>query len=97
MLTFFNLSDGNMEAALLHLVLDVAATLLTNVAQHLAQHPLERIVLYGTALRFSRRGDSGKAVIADIESGTKEVATLTGSIAVTTLQVGYIVFCPKNT
>ena len=97
MLTFFNLSDGNMEATLLHFVLDITQLLLTNIPQDLAQHPLEGVVLYGTTFGPSGWGNGGEAVIADIESGAEKVATLAGGIAVTALQTGDIVFCPKYT
>ena len=86
-----------MEASLLDLILDEATLLLTDIAQHFAQHPLERVVLHCTPLWFSWRRDSRETVVADVEGSAKHVATLAGGIAIAALQAGYIVLSPKHT
>ena len=91
------LPDGDVETALFHFVFDVAAALLPDVAQHLAQHPLECIAPDRLALGPSRRGDGGEAVVADVEGGAEEVATLLRGIAVAALQAGYVVLRPEHT
>ena len=45
-----------MEAALLHLILNVATALLAHIAQHLRQHPFQRVVANRTALLTRREG-----------------------------------------
>ena len=86
-----------MKATLLDLVLDVAASLFTDVAQHLAQHPLECIVLHGATLGAIWRGYSRETIITDIKGGAEHVTTLAGSIAIASLQTSHIVLSPKHT
>ena len=86
-----------MEAALLDLVLDVAASLLADIAEHLREHPFERVALHGTALRLSGRRDRGEAIIADVERGAEEVATLLSGIPITLLEASHIVLRPQDT
>ena len=84
-----------MEAALLQLVLDIAAALLADVTQDLAQHPLQRVALHSPPLRLPRRGDGGIAVVADVESGAEQVAALALGISVAPLQALHIVLRPE--
>lgn len=86
-----------MEAALFDLILDVAASLLANIPQYLAQHPLQRVALYGTALRAFGRGDGRIAILADVEGCAEEVTALCGGITVTALKAGHILLCPQDT
>lgn len=85
-----------MEATLLYLVLDVAPSLLSNVTQHLAQHPLECIVLHGTAY-LARRTDGCEAIVADVERSAEQVAALAHGIAIALLQASHVVLGPEHT
>ena len=52
-----------METALLDLILDVGTVLLANVAKHLREHPLQRIVAHLLV-------QGVVTVVADVEGGT---------------------------
>ena len=80
-----------MKTALLHFVFDVAAALFTHIAQHLGEHPLQRVVAHHAA-----RGAVGIlnrliAVITDVEGGAVEMAGVLGGIAVAPAELHHIV------
>ena len=79
-----DLSHRHMETALFDFVLNKGTILLANVAEHLREYPLQRVVAHLTA-------NSMIAVIADIEGGAVKVARVVGGIAVVALQTGHIV------
>ena len=71
-----------MEATLLHLIFYITAFLLTKVAEDFGEHPFQCVVANGTA-----RGAFGVlhcyiAVVAKVEGGAIEVATVLGGIHV---------------
>ena len=86
-----------MEATLLDFILDVTHLLLSDVTQHFAQHPFERVALHGSSLGLTWRGDRREAVVADVERGSEEVATLLCRIPITLLQPNHIVLRPQDT
>ena len=77
------LSYGHVEASLLDFVLDITTTFLALVTQHLRKNPLEGIIAHRTF-------NGMIAVVADIKSGSKEVARTLRGILVMTLQLGDI-------
>ena len=79
-----------MKATLLYLVLDIAAVLLTHIAQNLTEYPLQRIVSHHSARRAIGVFHRLVTVIADIERRTVKMTRLFGSIAITATQLGYI-------
>lgn len=56
-----------MKTALIHLIFHKTATTLTEVAQHLAEHPFQRVVSHLPTRIFSRL-HSLIAIIANIKS-----------------------------
>ena len=58
-----------MKATLFHLVLDVTAALISHIAQHLTEHPFQRVVTHLTTGWAFGILDRLIAVIADVESG----------------------------
>ena len=85
-----------METALLHFVLDVTALLLAHVAEHLAEHPLQRVVAHHAATRPSGILHRLIAVVADIEGRAVEMTGVLGGIAVTATQLHHIVLRTKH-
>ena len=81
---FFILSDGHVETTLFDFIFDVATTLLTLVAKHLGEHPLQGIVAHLAADRLV-------TVVADVEGGAEEVAGAVGGVLVVALQTGDVV------
>ena len=75
-----------METSLLHLVFYIATLCLAHVAQHLAEHPLQRVVAHGAAPGSLGGADSLIAVIADVEGGAVEVAGVLGGVGVARAQ-----------
>jgi len=67
-----------MEAALLHFVFDIAALLATDVAKHLAEHPLQGVIANITS-------HGVVAVVADVEGGAVKMARVLSSILVMAL------------
>ncbi len=79
-----------MEATLLHLIFDIAAVLLTEIAQHLGEYPFQGIILHLAARLFSGL-NLLIAVVADIEGSTIEMARILGSIAISGTQFRHII------
>ena len=78
-----------MKASLLDFILDIGTLSAADIAEHLREHPLQRVVahllLYGVI-----------AVVADVEGGAIEVARVVGGIAIMALQSGHIVLGAQN-
>ena len=79
-----------METALLDLVLDVAAILFAQVAQHFREHPLQRVVAHLTATGAVRVLDRLVAVVADVEGGAVEMAGVLRGIAVAPTELRHV-------
>ena len=90
------LSYGDMKATLVHLVFDITAVLLTEIPQHLAENPLQGIILH-LAARLFLRLNLLIPVVADIEGSTIEMARILGSIAVSGSQFRHIILCTQDT
>ena len=45
------LSDGNVEASLLTLILDIAEAVCSQVSQYLAEHPLQCVIPHGSSVQ----------------------------------------------
>ncbi len=86
-----------MEATLLYFILDVATVLVAHIAQHLAEHPFQRVVTNLSTSRSFGIFDRLVAVIADIEGGAVEVTGVLGGIAVTAAQFGDILLRTEHT
>ena len=80
-----------METALLHLIFDIAAALFPHIAQHLGEHPFQRIVANLATRRPIGVLHRLIAVVADIESGAVEVARVLCGIAITAAQLHDII------
>lgn len=83
--------DGHVEATLLDLILDVAAALLTHVAEHLAEDELEGVAPHLAARGAIRVADRLVAVVGDVEGRAVEMARMfrgVGVIAAQTADVG---------
>ena len=78
-----------MEAALLHFVLNVATSFGAQVAQHLAEHPLEGVVAHFAAL-FARGANGVVAVVGNVEGCGEAMAALLGGVAVALAQPGQV-------
>lgn len=76
---FKDLSHGDMEAPLLHLIFDIAAVLVAEIAEHLGEHPFQGIILHLSARLFTGL-NLLVAVVADIEGSTIEMTRILGSI-----------------
>ena len=72
----------NVEAALLNLVLNEAPLLLAHIAEHLREHPLQRVVAHLSAARSVGVRHGVIAVVADVERGAVEVARVLGGVRV---------------
>jgi hypothetical protein len=57
-----------METTLLHLVLNIAPSLLAHIVQHLCQYPFQRIVLNHPAF-LAWRLNGLVTIVADVEGG----------------------------
>ena len=79
-----------MEATLMHLVFDVAAVLLTEIPQHLAEHPFQGIIL-NLAARLVLGLNLLVSVVADIECGTIKMARILGGITITGSEFRHII------
>ncbi len=84
-----------MEATLLHLVLDVAPLLLTQVAKYFGKDVFQRIVGDGTPM-LARRRNGVVTIVANVESRTETMATLVGGIAVATEQASHVLLGTKD-
>lgn len=84
-----------MEASLLHLIFDITSVLLTEITEHLAQHPFQGIVLHLSARSLG--GLHGLVpIITYIESGAIEVAGVLGGIAIASTEFRYIILGTEN-
>ena len=89
-LTALILFHGDVEASLVNLILDVAAILHPHIAQHLRQHPFQRVVLHLSA-RFSQCLHLLVPIITNIKSGSIEVAGVLRGISVAGAELRHIV------
>ena len=85
-----------MKTALLHLVFDVAAFLFSQVAQHLGEHPFQRVVAHLTTMRAVRILNRLVAVVADVESGAVEMTGVLRRIAVAPTKLRHILLRTKH-
>ena len=85
-----DLSYGDMEATLMHLVFDVAAVLIAEIPQHLAEHPFQGIILNLSA-RLVLGLNLLVSVVADIERGAIKMARILGGITITGSQFRHII------
>ena len=69
----------------------MAAMLGAQVAQHLGEHPLQRVARHSAAGGPSGVFHGGIAVVADVEGGAVEVAAVLGGIAVVAAQPRHVV------
>ena len=86
-----------MKAALLHLVLDKAATLFAHVTKHLAEHKLQRVVADTTATGTGGVFHRLIAVIADVERRAIEMAGVFGGIAIEAAQPCHVILRTEHT
>lgn len=85
-----------MKAALVHLIFHEAATVLTKVAQHLAEHPFQRVVSHLSA-RILSSLHGLITIVADIKSSAVEMAGILGCISVSRAEFRYIILGTENT
>ena len=85
-----------MEAALLYLIFHKTATALTEVAQHLAEHPFQRVVPH-LSMRFFSSLHSFVTIVADIKSSAVEMAGILSCISVSRAEFRYIILGTENT
>ena len=81
---------GNVEAALLDFVFDIAAAFLAQVAQDLAQHPLQRVILHLPTLRTIGRRDGGVAIITDVKRGGEAMTALLAGVSIMLHEASHI-------
>ena len=79
-----------MEAALLHLIFNIAAVLVAEIAEHLGEHPFQGIILHLSARLFTGL-NLLVAVVTDIEGSTIKMARILGSITVSGTQFRHII------
>ena len=79
-----------MEAALLNLVLNETTLLLAHIAEHLREHPLQRVVAHLSAARSVGVLNGVVAVVADVERSALEMARVLGGVRVTAAQFLHI-------
>lgn len=84
-----------MEAPLLHLIFDIAAVLVAEIAEHLGEHPFQGIILHLSARLFTGL-NLLVAVVADIEGSTIEMTRILGSITVSGTQFRHIILGAQN-
>ena len=84
-----------MEAPLLHLIFDIAAVLVAEIAEHLGEHPFQGIILHLSARLFTGL-NLLVAVVAYIEGSTIEMTRILGSIAVSGTQFRHIILGAQN-
>ena len=84
-----------MEAALLHLIFDIAAVLVAEIAEHLGEHPFQGIILHLAAWLFTGL-NLLIAVVTDIEGGTIKMARILGSITVSGTQFRHVILGTQN-
>ena len=84
------LSHGDMEATLMHLVFDITAVLIAEIPQHLAEHPLQGIILNLSA-RLVLGLNLLVSVVADIERGTIKMARILSGITITGSEFRHII------
>ena len=70
-----------MEATLMHLVFNIAAVLIAEIPQHLAEHPFQGIIL-NLAARLVLGLNLLVSVVADIKRGTIKMARILRGIAI---------------
>ena len=85
------LPDGDVETALLDLILDIAEPGLTLVAQDLTKYPLEAIIARLPHARSVRVLDDMVLAPADVKGGAVAVATVFCRILITSTQEGDVV------
>lgn len=79
-----------MEATLLHLIFNIATVLLTEVAEHLTQHPLQGVVAH-LSTRLLSRLHRLIPIITYIKGGAIEVTGVLGGIAIVSTELRHIV------
>ena len=79
-----------METALLHLIFDIAASRLTHIAQHLGEHPFQRVVAHHPSRRAVWIFHRLIAVVANIEGSAIEMTRVLGGIAVTATELHHV-------
>ena len=84
-----------MEATLVHLIFNIAAVLVAEIAEHLGEHPFQGIILHLSARLFTGL-NLLIAVVTDIEGSTIEMARILGSIAVSGTQFRHIILGAQN-
>ncbi len=89
------LLHGDMEATLFHLIFNIAAVLVAEIAEHLGEHPFQGIILHLSARLFTGL-NLLVAVVADIEGSTIEMTRILGSIAVSGTQFRHIILGTQN-
>src|SRR3712207_4560075 len=82
---FPHLLHGDMEAALMHLILDVTSSGLPHIAQHLSEYVFERVVAYLPAM-LSRGLHGAITVVAHVEGGAIEVTAVLGGVTIMSAQ-----------
>ena len=86
-----------MKASLLYFILDIAAVVLPHVAQHLAEHPFQRVVCHGAAWLLVGVAHRCVAIVADVKRGAVKVAGVYRCIMVATAQFIYVLASAKHT
>lgn len=90
------LPHSDVEATLLHFILDVATSFGTGVAKDFGKDVFEGVVAHGTPGRFTRRRNSMVAVVGDVERSAETVAALLGGISVDAAQASDIFFSTQH-
>ena len=90
-----SLFHRDVEATLVHLILDITTIPLTEIAQHLAEHPLQGIVLHLSA-RLLASLNLLISVVAHIKGGAIEMARVLGGIAIASAELRHIVLCAED-
>lgn len=85
-----------MEAALMHLILDVASSGLPHIAQHLSEYVFERVVAYLPAM-LSRGLHGAITVVAHVEGGAIEVTAVLGGVTIMSAQALHILLSAQHT
>lgn len=87
---------GDVEAPLVYLVLYQAAAVGAHVVEHLAENPFQRVVAHAAACRSVGVVHGLVAVVAYVECGAVEVATVLCGVAVVSAQLVHVLLAAQH-